>query len=157
MKIRTVTTFIPVPARKPLNVPSAAFNAFLKSELSWINSPISAPRNGPKIIKIGVKKNPATKPTTEPIVPALLPPLFFVNIEGKILSKIETATAKIPVKIKTQTFIWLNEIQCANSKPAHASGAPGITGTTVPINPIIKSELEIITRIMSAVIFFVKV
>lgn len=34
MKIRTVATFIPVPARKPLNVPSAALNAFLKSEWS---------------------------------------------------------------------------------------------------------------------------
>lgn len=102
---------------------------------------------------MGVKKNPAINPTTEPTVPSLLPPLFFVNIEGKMLSKIETATARSPVKIKTQTLIWLNEIQCAKSKPTQASGAPGITGTTVPTKPMSKSKLAIIVKIMSRVIF----
>lgn len=78
--IKTITAaiFIPTPHKKPKNAPHADFTDALKSPDVLINSPIKAPKNGPKIIPGGPTKNPIISPIVEPVVAALLPPLLLV-------------------------------------------------------------------------------
>lgn len=100
-----VIIFIPVPKRKPLKVPKAAFKAFGISEESFKSSPIKAPKNGAIITNIGPKNNDMNKPIVEPQIPALLPPDFFVNQGCSIVSKTITAIDKIPVTTKIHIFV----------------------------------------------------
>jgi len=62
-----------------MNEPKADLNALFVSWLLLINSPASAPTNGPTMIPKGGKKNsPATSPMVAPHTPALVPPNFLV-------------------------------------------------------------------------------
>ena len=65
----------------------------------------------------------------------MLPPNFFVIATGRILSSIDTSTAKTPEIIRPVIEISQYSEKKAASKPPHARGAPGRTGTKVPINP----------------------
>lgn len=75
------------------------------------------------------------KPITEPVVAALLPPNFFVINEGRKLSITETKTAKMPEITRPKIEMSQYDEKNARRSPIHASGAPGRTGTNVPINP----------------------
>ena len=105
IKTATATILRPVPNKKPLNAPKAAFRHLLKSEESFISSPTKAPQKGPKIIPQGPMNMPTTRPIVEPQVPALEPPLFFVIATGKILSATETKIAATAQMIKITGFI----------------------------------------------------
>ena len=91
MNQTTAAIFKPVPTKNPRNAPHATLNAGANSPLLCINSPTSAPQNGPKIIPKGPTNKPIIKPIVEPVVAALLPPVFFVIVIGKTLSKTETS------------------------------------------------------------------
>lgn len=107
MNTKTQIIFIPVPKRNPIKAPKAALNT--PSQFPWllINSPISAPKNGPVIIPIGPTKNPTIRPIVEPVIAFLLPPKFFVIRTGAKLSKIETKIAKTAVITKQKIEISL--------------------------------------------------
>ncbi len=85
---------------------------------------------------IGPMKSPAIRPSVAPIVPALLPPDFLVASTGKMLSSTETNTAATAQIISTGSEMLQRLEKKARRSPAHASGAPGITGTNVPKKPI---------------------
>ena len=153
IKQPTVKILIPVPSKKPVNAPSAALNAFFVSEESLINSPMSAPKNGPIKMKIGVRKNPTIRPIVQPQVAALLPPAFFVMSEGKILSMTVTTMAAIPVTTRIQIPICEYTEKCAARSPAQAIGGPGSAGTTVPISPTMRRKPARITKRIVASIY----
>lgn len=136
----------------PKNAPKAAFKSFFVFEESFINSPIKAPTNGQKIIPKGPIKNPIINPIVQPQVPAFEPPNFFVIVIGKILSKIETVIAAIPVRMRIQIGVLTKEIHLPIKSPPQAKGTPGKTGTTVPTVPIIRHKIAIIKRIISTLI-----
>ena len=73
------TNLIPVPAKKPKKAPKADLNALFLSFPSCINSPINAPKKGPKIIPNGPIKRPTIRPIVAPQEPAFVPPVFFVK------------------------------------------------------------------------------
>lgn len=77
------TTFKKVEAKNPIKEPIAAFNARETSRLSNINSPIKAPRNGPKIKPNGMGAMiPMIRPILVPQMPYLLPPKRLVHCAG---------------------------------------------------------------------------
>ncbi len=106
IKMEQANTFIPMPNKKPLNVPQAALKTLFISEESNISSPTKAPIKGPRITPKGPAKNPRINPTIEPQVPCLLPPDFFVKKGGKKLSAILTNSAITPVIINVKTEIF---------------------------------------------------
>ena len=85
-----IINFNPVPIARPINVPKAGFNDFLKFVFS-INSPVNAPKNAPKIRPNGPPiKRPTNKPIVAPINPFLEPPSFFNPIIGIKISNKKT-------------------------------------------------------------------
>ena len=88
MQISTVShsesaSFMPVPTKKERNEPKPLRNARCLSLLSKINSPSTAPTNGPTIMPIGPRKKPANTPAIAPRSPAFEPPNRFVIKDGK--------------------------------------------------------------------------
>lgn len=92
------------------------------------------------------------RPIVEPVVAALLPPNFFVMKTGRKLSKTETKAAKNPEIIKPEIEILQYSEKKAASNPSHAKGAPGNTGTKVPINPTTKRIPATIAKIKATFI-----
>ena len=70
--------FRKTPDKKPINDPIAALIAPFLLFLFTINSPIKAPKNGPKKIPNGpINKIPQTRPKELPTILPLPPPNFF--------------------------------------------------------------------------------
>lgn len=90
------------------------------------------------MIPKGPVKKTTISPIVEPVIAALLPPNFFVMKTGRKLSITETKTANIPAITNPKIDISQYSEKKARSNPSHAKGAPGKTGTKVPINPISK-------------------
>ena len=82
-------SLITVPNKKPTNEPKPERKASF-SFLSPTNSPITAPRKGPRTIPQGGKNSPATVPITHPQLPHLVPPAYFVPNIG--ITKSSTCT-----------------------------------------------------------------
>ena len=70
-------SFMPVPTKKERNEPKPLRNARCLSLLSKINSPSTAPTNGPTIMPIGPKRKPPIAPAIAPRSPAFEPPNLF--------------------------------------------------------------------------------
>ena len=72
----------PEPNMKPINVPTADFNAPPMLLFSWSHSARKAPKRLHGIIPIGVRNNPKIIPMVAPVLPAFVPPASFVNRAG---------------------------------------------------------------------------
>lgn len=107
---------------------------------------MNAPKKGPAIMPSGPAKIPTIRPIVEPQVPSLLPPDFFVNATGRMLSATETAIITTAVIMSTGIEILEQVENEPTNKPAHARGAPGKTGAKVPIKPTISKMPAIIVR-----------
>ena len=131
-----IINFNPVPIARPINVPKAGFNDFLKFVFS-INSPVNAPKNAPKIRPNGPPvKRPINKPIVAPINPFLEPPSFFNPIIGIKMSNKKTVKEIRNVIINSLLLKGINEVKWITNKPNQLDKGPGIIGVKLPINPV---------------------
>lgn len=144
------TSLIPLPVKKPKNENHADLNTFFRSDESCINSPISAPINGPiRIVTMEPINSPAKTPIVEPIDPALEPPEAFVSIAGIKKSSISTMTVMMP-KIKMDTHvIELFVVKYASKRAPQHNGVPGTPGMMHPMRPTTIRRTPIAIKVMS--------
>lgn len=84
--------FRPTPVINAANEPKAARKARVLSLLSNDNSPMRAPKKGPRMIPTGPRNRPTITPIVAPHAARFEPPNFLVNQMGNTLSNTVTTT-----------------------------------------------------------------
>ena len=141
--------FINTPHRNPKNTPNPPSTASL-TPLCAINSPKSAPKNGPSKIPKGKKNIPASVPIVHPRIPTLEQLNRLAPKEGTIKSRIVTAVTIVPNTINAKEDGGFSENNM-QSNPQYATIGPGTTGTKHPTAPsnISSIAIDIHTILMS--------
>ena len=81
--------------KKPTNEPTPDSTAFLIELRVTINSAMTAPKNGPKMMPAkGITNGPINKPIVLPHIPALEPPNFFTPTIFDSVSALNNKTVK---------------------------------------------------------------